>query len=319
VKTVSYDTYGEVAVLGARPDDIPLSQAVSQADLDALKAGDDDVLQLVARIGPGKGGRNWSYAPSALAQLVEHVQAHSLNGYLGHLTDEQIAHEFPLPAVHWIGAKLDGQDALVRGIVDRSSPDLKRWLRAKRVTQPSILTRPKLVKRGGQTVVESFDEILSIDLAPLGRAGMESARIEYAGEVRPPQNGSRDMDTAKLAEALNAPSDTAEDVLLRSVHALRERSETSLAGEIAAEAERQSIPSSLAGVIGEMVKPKLTPLSSQTDISRAVREAKSTDAYKAAVGDATTGRTINPPGARPGQTGDGMAAYFDLVSQPLSV
>ena len=54
------------------------------------------------------------------------------------------------------------------------------------IQAPSIFTQPHIEHRGGQRVITSFDRILGIDLAPLGRNGIATAAIVYAGETTPP-------------------------------------------------------------------------------------------------------------------------------------
>jgi hypothetical protein len=201
VPDLTADTLGEIAVAGPiSPDSIPLSRAVSDQQLRALIGDDPQPTQVVATIAPGPGGRGWQYTASAVKQFADYVASHSLNGYLGHMTDDDLGRKFEAPSIHWIGARFDGETAVIRGLVDKSATDVARWLRSRRITAPSWLTRPVLSKRGGQTVVDSFAEIISLDLAPLGREGMPSAAIIYAGEQRaaddpfgPPRALSADM------------------------------------------------------------------------------------------------------------------------------
>jgi hypothetical protein len=49
-----------------------------------VKADDAEPLQIVARIAPGRSARGWNYGPQAISQLVDQIQAKTLNGYLGH-------------------------------------------------------------------------------------------------------------------------------------------------------------------------------------------------------------------------------------------
>ena len=116
-----------------------------------------------------------------MQKLVHHVEQQSLNGFLGHQRQEDIEHQFPTPVTHWLGAAWKDDKAYFRGVVDKTAGDLKRWIRAGRVTQPSIFTYPTLTKgSNGETEVRDLSP-LSIDWAPLGRAGMDTARVVYAG------------------------------------------------------------------------------------------------------------------------------------------
>jgi hypothetical protein len=176
--------------------DIPLSAAVTEVQLQALMAGDDDPLQVVIEVAPGKSSRGWNYTDAALKKLVSHVETRSLAGIMGHQREEDLGTDFRPPVTHWVGARWDeqGKKALFRGVVDKTAPDLKRWIRAGRVTQPSIFTRPTLKRN---EVVDL--EPLSIDWAPLDRAGMQTARVVAWGELAdgdpppaaPPSEGGR--------------------------------------------------------------------------------------------------------------------------------
>jgi len=109
---------------------------------------------------PAAGG--WVYTPAAIAAIVAHVREKSLGGYLNYLSDAELATKFPNPVVHWVGAELRGEVGYFRGVVDKTAGDVRRWLKAHRITQPSILTRPKLTTRGGTTYVASFTEVISL-------------------------------------------------------------------------------------------------------------------------------------------------------------
>jgi hypothetical protein len=269
------------------------------------------VVQIVARIGPGAGGRGWQYTPAAIAQLVEHVQQHSLNGYLGHLTDDELSHKFPTPVVAWVGARLAGETAYVRGIVDKSATDVKRWLKARRITQPSILTRPKLANRRGGTFVDAFDEIISLDLAPLGRAGMPSATIVYAGEQKGP-----DMDLSKIALALGLVAEASFDEVVGAATALRALGERALARDIEQAVAEMSVPVHLRAVVGELALPKLKPTSTAAEIASTVTGVKSSAAYRAAAGN-TSAPTLNPAAPRTGTVAGPDMSVFQLTSPAL--
>lgn len=163
------------------PDEIPLSTAFSESNRQALLKGDDDPMEVVIEVSPGKSSRGWHYTPQALQKMVAHVNAKTLAGIKGHQRDEDVSNQFVDPATHWIGAVWKDDKAYFRGLIDKSAPDLKRWIRAKRITQPSIFTRPVLSRVNGETHVVDL-EPLGIDWAPLDRAGMPSARVVW-GEM----------------------------------------------------------------------------------------------------------------------------------------
>lgn len=191
------------AVVGEMaPADVPLSPSFTEAERQHLLKGDDDPMEVVVEISPGKSSRGWNYTPQALQKLVEHVQAKTLNGIKGHQRDENLANEFVDPATHWIGALWQDDKAYFRGLIDKNAPDLKRWIRAKRITQPSIFTKPTTARVNGETHVVDL-EPLGIDWAPLDRAGMNTARVIAWGEMDaiggepfepdpPPESGNND-------------------------------------------------------------------------------------------------------------------------------
>lgn len=164
------------------PGDIPLSTSFTEDERQHLLKGDDDPMEVAIEISPGKSSRGWNYTPQALQKMVAHVQAKTLAGIKGHQKDEELANQFVDPATHWIGAMWKDDKAYFRGLIDKSAPDLKRWIRAKRITQPSIFTKPVLSRVNGETLVVDL-EPLGIDWAPLDRAGMNTARVVAWGEM----------------------------------------------------------------------------------------------------------------------------------------
>ncbi|MGE5552836.1 MAG: hypothetical protein ACM3XZ_02795 [Betaproteobacteria bacterium] len=156
-----------------RVEDVPLAP---WADLAALKAGDDDPLEVVVEVPAGKSKRGWNYTPQALQRIVGEVMTQGLPGFLGHQKPENVDHEFPLPVTHWVGALWRDGKAYFRGVVDKAAADLKRWIRAKTVRTVSIFGAPKLQQVAGETQVVDYRP-LSIDWTPLGRAGMPTAVV----------------------------------------------------------------------------------------------------------------------------------------------
>lgn len=161
-----------------KPEDIPVASSV---DLTALKAGDEDPVEIVVEVPAGRSKRGWNYKPEAIQAIVKHVQDKTLSGFLGHQKPEDVESEFKPPVTHWVGAVWKDGKAYFRGVVDTAAKDLKRWIRAKRINQVSIFGFPKLVKTAGETAVVDYVP-LSIDWTPLDRAGM-STRIVAVGEM----------------------------------------------------------------------------------------------------------------------------------------
>lgn len=181
---------GEMSV-----EDIPVA---GWADTDALKKGDDDPLEVVMAVPAGKSTRGWNYTENALNSIVGEVNSVGLPGFLGHQKAENVATEFPQPVTHWIGAKMQNGVAYFRGLIDKSAPDLKRWVRGKAVSQVSIYGYPQLQQNAvtGETDVTDYKG-LSIDWTPLNRAGMPTSVAALSGEM----------------DSVTAPADTSHEEL----------------------------------------------------------------------------------------------------------
>ncbi|MNW34024.1 hypothetical protein D3C74_109910 [compost metagenome] len=193
------------------PQDIPVAPGV---DLEAIKSGDDDPLEVVVEVPAGKSTRGWNYKPESLQAIVDHVNRDTLSGFLGHQKPEDVANMFEEPVTHWVGARMEGTKAYFRGVVDAAAKDLKRWIRAKRIKQVSIYGMPKLQTVAGETQVIDYKP-LSIDWTPLNRSGMPT-RIVALGEMDDIEGGNEDMDWKELLAQLKAKV-TAGEVTLQDI------------------------------------------------------------------------------------------------------
>jgi len=156
-----------------RVEDVPLAPWV---DLNTLKAGDPEPMEVVVEIPAGKSRRGWNYTPEALKAITGEVMEQGLPGFLGHQKPENIDYEFPTPVTHWVGALWKDGKAYFRGVIDKAASDLKRWIKAKAIRQVSIFGVPKLQQVGGETYVVDYKP-LSIDWTPLNRAGMPTSVV----------------------------------------------------------------------------------------------------------------------------------------------
>lgn len=160
-------------------DDIPLAPGV---DIKELKTGDDNPLEVVVEIPASKSTRGWNYTANSLKDIVDKVNSNTLNGFLGHQKPEDVSSQFLPPVTHWVGAKMSGEIAYFRGVVDKAADDLKRWIKSGRIRQVSIFGRPKLENTSGETNVVGYDP-MSIDWTPLDRAGMQTSIVAMSGEM----------------------------------------------------------------------------------------------------------------------------------------
>ena len=216
------EAVGEITAVQAiisgemRVEDVPLAPWV---DLNAVKAGDPEPMEVVVEIPAGKSKRGWNYRPEALQKIVGEVMNQGLPGFLGHQKPENIDYEFPTPVTHWVGALWKDGKAYFRGVIDKVASDLKRWIKAKAIRQVSIYGIPKLQKINGETHVVDYKP-LSIDWTPLNRAGMPTSVVAIGemdeilptdmvdGEMKEDIGGEQKTMTwkellAKLKEMLN--------------------------------------------------------------------------------------------------------------------
>lgn len=183
----------ELAQLGARitgemaVKDIAVSGAV---DIEALKKGDDDPLEVVVEIPVSQSKRGWYYTHEALRDIVDAVNERTLHGFLGHQKAEDVSSEFPDPVTHWVGAKMEDNAAYFRGVVDATATNLKRWIKSGVVKNVSIFGEAHLAEANGDTHVVGYDP-LSIDWTPLERMGMPTS-IVAVGEMSGISSGDDD-------------------------------------------------------------------------------------------------------------------------------
>ncbi|MGE7672972.1 hypothetical protein ACQKMV_05210 [Lysinibacillus sp. NPDC094403] len=177
-KNKIFQLFGNIAG-EMRIEDVPTAPGV---DVNELKKGDDDPLEVIVEIPASKSKRGWNYTANSLKNIVDAVNTQTLNGFLGHQKAEDVSNQFLPPVTHWVGAKMVGEIAFFRGIVDASAKDLKRWIRSKRIRQVSIFGIPKLQRVAGETNVIGY-EPMSIDWTPLDRAGMNTRIVAMSGEM----------------------------------------------------------------------------------------------------------------------------------------
>ena len=186
-----------------RVEDVPLAP---WADLNTLKAGDPEPMEVVVEIPAGKSRRGWNYRPEALQKIVGEVMNQGLPGFLGHQKPEDVDSQFPTPVTHWVGALWKDSKAYFRGVIDKAAGDLKRWIKAKTIRTVSIFGVPKLQQVGGETHVVDYKP-LSIDWTPLGRAGMPTSIVAIGEMDEILNDGGGQMSwkehVAKLKEMLN--------------------------------------------------------------------------------------------------------------------
>ncbi len=268
------DAVGEITAVQAiisgemRVEDVPLAP---WADLEALKAGDTEPLEVVVEIPAGKSKRGWNYKPEALQKIVGEVMNQGLPGFLGHQKPEDVDNQFPTPVTHWVGALWKDGKAYFRGVIDKAAADLKRWIKARTVRTVSIFGVPKLQQVAGETNVVDYSP-LSIDWTPLGRAGMPTAVVAI-GEMDEIINGGGETKmswkeiVAKLKEML-----ASKEVTLSQVVGEMGWKAQDVAGEIDAEWLKE-----VTGAVETLGKVKeALGVTGEMDVLKVAGEAKKT-------------------------------------------
>ncbi len=205
-KVIRVEPAGEICAVQAiisgemRVEDVPLAP---WANLEALKAGDPEPMEVVVEIPAGRSKRGWYYRPEALQKIVGEVMSQGLPGHLGHQKPEEVDHAFPIPVTHWVGALWKDGKAYFRGVVDKAASDLKRWIRAGVIRTVSIFGIPKLQQVAGETHVVDYKP-LSIDWTPLGRAGMPTAVVAIGEMDEIIGGGQKTMSWKELVAQLKA-------------------------------------------------------------------------------------------------------------------
>lgn len=266
---------GEMAV-----DSVALAPWV---DLAAMIDGEERPLQVVVAIPEGVSTRKWYYEMGALNDIHQGILSNGLPGFLGHQKPEDVDTQFPVPATHWIGSRIDTSNArailYVRGLIDRSMDNLKRWIRTRMIRQVSIYGRPKLSRSAaGETRVVGYAP-LSIDWTPLNRAGMptrivamgEMDRVLAAGEQPPPEETS-DVNLSEIVAWLKTNKTTAPQLAGEMGWTF-----DSIAGEMGGDAHRAIV--ARADALGEVAAAlgleKTAPSADVLSAATAARTAQS--------------------------------------------
>src|SRR5690606_8543454 len=71
-----------------RVEDIPTAPSVN---IDELKKGDPDPLEVVVEIPASRSKRGWNYTANSLKNIVDAVNSSTLNGFLGHQKPEDVS------------------------------------------------------------------------------------------------------------------------------------------------------------------------------------------------------------------------------------
>lgn len=159
-----------------KPPKVPFADGV---DVSELTEGDDAPVFVTLPIGlvNAKSGNKRFYDDKFVKELERQVLANKPVGLMGHLSLEARATEFPLEAVHWVGAVRVGELLFGKGYVPPGEPRgrLKRY----KATKTKIATSIDCIAEGvWDDSVQAYRmkadtlRLGQIDIAPADRAGI---------------------------------------------------------------------------------------------------------------------------------------------------
>lgn len=161
-------------------EDIPVSETVN---LEELKEGDDDPLQVIVYIGKEDYQEEFEFSDEAMKSMVEQINKDTVNGYLGHRKPENLSSEYPDIVTYWIGAKYSKEEekVYVRGYIAPSiTPEIKKLkydIRNRRTVNVSIFGKIVGEERVSQIPLAKEIHLLSIDWTPLNHQGMDTGLV----------------------------------------------------------------------------------------------------------------------------------------------
>jgi hypothetical protein len=159
-----------------KPPNVPFADGV---DVSELTEGDDAPVFVTLPIGlvNAKSGNKRLYDDKFVKELEKQVIANKPVGLMGHLSLQARATEFPLEAVHWVGALRVGELLFGKGYVPPGEPRgrLKRY----KATKTKIATSIDCIAEGVWDEKEQAYRMKAdtlrlgqIDIAPADRAGI---------------------------------------------------------------------------------------------------------------------------------------------------
>lgn len=171
---------GEVSI-DVDKGDIPIDDELQDV-IDKLATGDENPCWIAMEIYEGEGSHGY-YTEGAIQAVVDGVNSSKPMGFRGHQKPENLPFEFPDPTTHWFAAEMikSGNKAVAKvyGLIDQAFPNLRRWVRSRRIKEVSIYGEPKY-ESGTSNVVDY--NLYSIDWAPRNRAGM-TTKLAWASEM----------------------------------------------------------------------------------------------------------------------------------------
>jgi len=185
-----------------KPPKVPFADGV---DVQALTDGDESPVFVTLPIGlvNARSGNKRFYDDNFVKELEKQVLANKPVGLMGHLSLEARATEFPMEAVHWVGALRVGELLWGKGYVPVGEPRgrLKRY----KATKTKIATSIDCIAEGvWDDTVQSYRmkhdtlRLGQIDIAPADRAGI--ADLAAVPHLTTEMMESGDVGAASMAD-----------------------------------------------------------------------------------------------------------------------
>lgn len=195
--------------------DVPIADGI---DYDELIEGDSDPVFVTLPVGKvnAKSGNKRFYDEAFVSELEKQILANKPIGLMGHLKPEQRATEFPMEAVHWVGAKRVGELLWGKGYVPMG--DARARLQRYKATKKQIATSIDALAEGiWDETISAYRmkadtlKLAQIDIAPADRAGIAdlAAVPHFTTEMSDSNGGNNNMDKAQAIREL-----TVEDINL---------------------------------------------------------------------------------------------------------
>jgi hypothetical protein len=203
---------------GAYPN-VPIAADVDYA---ALIAGDDSPIFLTIPIGKANvtSGNKRHYDEAWLQELEKQTLATKPIGLMGHLSEAQRATEFPMEAIHWVGAVREQDTLWGKGYIPPGP--IRDRIRRYKAQGKSIATSIDATadgvwsdSLGAYHMQANTLKLAQIDIAPADRAGIPAlANVPVLTSEMAPANQKEEPKMAEKSKLEYINEMTAEDARL---------------------------------------------------------------------------------------------------------
>lgn len=173
-----------IVEFSGRAPDVPFMAGV---DYNALTMGDDKPVFVTLPVGlvNAKSANKRFYDERFVVELEKQIYSNKPIGLMGHLRKDQEATDFPAEAVHWVGARREGDILWAKGYlpVGESRNRLLRYEATGKKIATSIYAEADGTwdsEKGAFSMLAETLNLRQIDIAPADRAGIAGlAAVPY--------------------------------------------------------------------------------------------------------------------------------------------